>query len=224
MKNTKALGFGKRPYHWKRLSELYKPGEINIIKEPAEIKNIPDILCSDVLQGEIGDCYYLSVLSSFAENPKRIKNLFPTVNVSPNGAFEAKVYLHGEPIRVVVDDYFPCIEKEDGTFEIAFTGLNEKTKNAWVMILEKIWAKVNFAYENIIAGVPSDAFQFLSPSPIEDYNHKVHKDLVFKKISEASKRNFIITCAIIADNNSNLKHLAEMGLVANHAYAILDCV
>jgi calpain-15 len=221
MKNQKHIGFGKKDYVWKRLTELYKPNEINLLKEPPSIKEFPDILCGDVVQGEIGDCYFLSVLSSFAENPKRIKNFFPSIAMSPNGIFEAKVFIHGEPIKVVVDDYFPCIEKEDGSFAVAFTGINESTRNVWAMILEKVWAKVNFAYENIIAGVPSDAFEFLSPSPIDDYFHDIHHDEIYQRIIEADTKNFIITCAITASENQNLKELAKMGLIPNHAYSVL---
>ena len=224
MKSQKHAGFGKKNYIWKRLSDLYKVNELNLVKEPPSIKEFADILCSDVVQGGIGDCYFLSVLSSFAENPKRIKSLFPNINMSPNGVFEAKVFVHGQACKVVVDDYFPCIEKEDGSFEIAFTGINEKTNNVWAMVLEKIWAKVNFAYENIIAGVPSDAFEFLSPCPIDDYFHDIHHDEIYNRILEADQKNFIITCAITASENQNFKQLAKMGLVPNHAYSVIKAL
>ena len=224
MKNQQHLEFGKQKYTWKRLSELYKINELNIVKEPANIKEFPDILTNDVVQGEIGDCYFLSVLASFAENPKRIKTFFPSMQISPNGIYEARVYLHGEPVSVVVDDYFPCREKEDGTFEIAFTGINQITKNVWPMILEKIWAKVNFTYENIIEGTPSDAFEFLCPCPIDDYTHDITAEEIFDKVIDADQKNFILTCAITPTENLNLKDLAKMGLITNHAYSILKAL
>ena len=224
MKNQKHLEFGKQTYPWKRLSDIYKTGELNIIKEPPNIKQDPAILTEDVVQGEIGDCYFLSVLSSFAENPNRIKNFFPSLQISPNGIFEARVYLHGEPVNIAVDDYFPCREKEDGSFVPAFTGINRSTNNIWPMILEKIWAKVNFTYENIIAGVPSDAFEFLCPCPIDDYFHNITGEHIFESILEADQKNFIITCAITPCENQNLKELARMGLITNHAYSIIKAL
>ena len=206
---------------WKRLSEIYKPNELNILKEPATIKENPEILSEDVMQGDIGDCYFLSVLSSLALNPKRIKNLFPNLNISPNGLFEARIFIDGEAVNVVVDDYFPFIEKEDGTFELAFAGINHETNNIWPMILEKIWAKVNFVYENIIKGDPSDAFEFLTPSPFNSFYHNIHHEEIFNRIVEACEKNYVASCAINADGNVSLADLVKMGLLSNHAYSIL---
>src|SRR5690348_8502975 len=110
---------------------MYSPKEINILKEPAEIKDDPDIITEDVVQGELGDCYFLSAISALAEFPKRIKSLLPSMSFSPSGAFEATVYIHGAPTKIVIDDYFPFIEQEGEDEQgnplkprIAFVGIN----------------------------------------------------------------------------------------------------
>jgi len=51
-------------YVWKRPSEIYGEGNFSLYNK---------IDPNDIKQGECGDCYYLSSLSSLAENPDRIK-------------------------------------------------------------------------------------------------------------------------------------------------------
>lgn len=183
-------------------------------------------MTEDVIQGDLGDCYFLAVLSAWAEFPERIEALFPNKNISPNGIFEIKVYIHGSPISVVIDDFVPCKENknEPGKFEIAFTGLNPKTKNIWPMLLEKVWAKVNLNYFNIVSGVPSEAFEFLSPAPFDTYHHDQNYEVkIFDEIKNSDLKQYIICCSInVSDSSTNLDYLERMGLIGNHAYSIID--
>ena len=210
----------KSKYIWLRLSEVCKQGEINILKMPKEIRDNPDILTEDVIQGELGDCYFLSAISALAENPERIKILFPSLNISSAGVFVAKVYLHGHPTEIVVDDYFPFIDSPKP--QLAFTGVNKKTKNIWPMILEKVWAKMNLSYEDIIAGNSAEAFEFLTPAPIETYYHDVHSDVLYQIMKQADEKDFIICSDITVTENTNIHYLAKIGLISNHAYTVID--
>ena len=90
------------------------------------------------------------------------------------------------------------------------------------MILEKAWAKVNINYEDIIAGNSAEAFEFLTPARIDTWYHEVHKEVLFEEILDADKRDYIICTDISQTENTNLKHLAKMGLITNHAYTIID--
>ena len=51
---------------------------------------------ADIIQGELGDCYFLSALSALAEQGFRIKNLFPSLEISPNGIYMARILHNGE--------------------------------------------------------------------------------------------------------------------------------
>ena len=203
-------------YKWKRLSEVYNNKDLNILKETKGID-----LTEDVLQGELGDCYFLSALSALAENPERIKRLFPTLKMSDNGVFETQVYLHGDPTKIVLDDYVPFIDVEGYEPQIAFAGINENTKNIWPVLLEKVWAKCNLSYEDIAAGNSAEAFEFLSPAPIDTFFHNVHTETLFDVIREADKKGYIITADITETEKTNLDYLSRMGLITNHAYSII---
>ena len=62
---------------------------------------------NDILQGKCGDCYFLSSLSSLAENEDRIKRIFLTKTVNDAGCYAVSLFINGEKKTVVVDDYFP---------------------------------------------------------------------------------------------------------------------
>ena len=56
---------------WKRIP--------SVIKNPEFISG--KIEPSEVLQGSIGDCYFLSSIAALAEEDHRIKNLFPNLEI-----------------------------------------------------------------------------------------------------------------------------------------------
>jgi len=58
-------------FSWRRPNEIF----LNSDKKP-EFFLYLDIKPADIRQGHCGDCYFLSCLSSIAEYPERIKNIF----------------------------------------------------------------------------------------------------------------------------------------------------
>ena len=197
-------------YSWAKLSEVRDTSKLNVLRDSKYLKD-------DVVQGELGDCYYLSSLAALAENPDNIKNIIKNTKIS-DGYFEATVYIHGEPVQIIVDDSFPVANAS----KIAFAGINENSGNIWPLILEKIWAKCNKSYEDIIPGNSADAFEFLTPAPIDTFYHTQEiSSTLFKKIQDASNENHIILADITETKNTNLDTLSKMGLITNHAYSVI---
>ena len=177
-------------YSWAKLPEVRDTSKLNVLRDSKNLKE-------DVVQGELGDCYFLSTLYTLAENPQNIKNMVTNSKVN-DGAYEANVYIHGEPVKIAVDDYFPVAN----TSKIAFAGINENSGNIWPMILEKAWAKCNRSYEDIIPGNSADAIEFLTPAPYDTYYHTQEIDAtLFKIIQDASKENYIILADITETKN-----------------------
>ena len=205
----------KGNYTWKRLSEIYNLKELKVYSNN-------NSLSKDIEQGDLGDCYYLSVLSALSENPERIKKLLPKPKISEEGVYECDVYIHGNLTPIVIDDYFPVIENENEETEIAFANMNKETKNIWPMLLEKVWAKCNLSYEDIIVGNSAEAFEFLSPAPYDTYYHNVDTKRLFDLIRQSNEKGFIVVSDITLTKNTNLDYLSQMGLLTNHAYQIID--
>jgi hypothetical protein len=231
MSITKDIRLFSSNYSLKRLSDLYDIKNLNIFKKnPQE---------SDVIQGDLGDCYFLSALAALAENPVRIKKLFPQLTLNNNGVFEVNIFLHGEPVTILLDDFFVVkdvendnkneesnedqdqdVEKEK---ELAFAKINPDSNSIWPILLEKTWAKLNGNYEKIISGNVSEVYELLSPAPFQTLYHNFHHDCLFDSVKRALERNNIVSCDITAPSNSiDYNKLKDMGLITNHAYNVIE--
>lgn len=66
-------------FTWKRISELKAEGPLQIFDAQIEP--------SDIAQGALGDCYFLSTLSVLAERPNRVRKLFVDDQVNEAGIY-----------------------------------------------------------------------------------------------------------------------------------------
>ena len=121
---------------------------------------VNEVTPSDIKQGLLGDCYFLSVLSVLAEHSRRITKLFLTDRQNNLGVYGVKICKNGEWKEVVVDDYIPCW-KDGPAFSKAHG--NE----LWVILLEKAWAKLHGSYERIEAGFAENVLRDLTGAPTE---------------------------------------------------------
>jgi calpain-15 len=179
-------------------------------------------LVDDVVQGALGDCYFLSALSAMAEYKGRIIDIFKSRETSKIGIYKVMCYIHGKEIELVLDDYFPCI-LNDNKPQLAFSSIEVQDNNIWPLLLEKAWAKVNKNYDNIIDGNAGQAFQFLTPSGIEMHYHTENYYGLYKHIKDADDKKFILCCDISEKPNAApLSILTSLGLLTNHAYSIIS--
>ena len=80
----------------------------------------------DIIQGTLGNCYFLSALSAMAEYPDRVKRLFTTgnlTNVNFTGCYAVKFHINGKVREVLLDDLFPCLPSRSSStgFVMAFS-------------------------------------------------------------------------------------------------------
>lgn len=143
---------------WRRPVEVFGEGNYSLYDH---------IDPNDIKQGKCGDCYFLSALSSLAEYPQRIKDIFLQNGLNKAGIYAVQLYLCGEKHTVVVDDRFPFdTSKNKWAFSRTSAG-NE----IWVLILEKAWAKVFGSYQRIEAGTSDEAMHPLTGCPTKNFMH-----------------------------------------------------
>ena len=70
----------------------------------------------DILQGELGNCYFLSAIAALAQNNYRLKNIFQSLQMNKNGIYMARVLFNGVLQEVVVDDYVPVCKNKKPLF------------------------------------------------------------------------------------------------------------
>ncbi len=231
----------RKKYVWKRIGEVIN--EFNLLKIRSNSPS--DQLIFNIIQGHLGNCYFISAISAFSEQSVYILNLFPehydtktkTFQVNANGLYGVQVYVNGKPIRIIIDDFFPCLpvnsNKDENQaqekYELAFSIVDKTSRNIWPLVLEKAWSKVNGSFANIISGNIPEAFQFISPSPVLTYKNSIFfpdkLDRFHHIIKEADDKNQII-CGDISENISpTMKILTTaMGLLSNHAYSVISIV
>jgi len=194
-----------RRFVWKRPTE-FMPGEPQLF--------VGDIDPSDIVEGYLGNFYFLSAVRALAENPANIKRLFDIKKADKEGQYIVNLSLNGENYKIEIDDYIPYYEKAK---KPAFS--YSKTNELWVMLLEKAWAKVCGSYENSIMGLCCESFRALTGAPVEYITHAYIQE-VWKSIMDAYNNGY--TMCALAERESMVKTKAkENDLFSAYAYSII---
>lgn len=104
-----------------------------------------------MLQGNVGDCYFLASISSLAEDQQRIYDIFDNeLAISNFGIYRINANFRGQPQQIIIDDYIPVYA--DNVKKTIFS--RPHNNEIWVLLLEKAWAKICGSYGNTSAGNP----------------------------------------------------------------------
>lgn len=176
---------------------------------------VGDIDPKNILEGYLGNSYFVSALRALAENPANIKRLFDMKKATKEGQYFVNFCLNGENYKIEVDDYIPYCDKMNKPAFSRSTNKNE----LWPMILEKAWAKVSGSYENSIQGLCCESFRALTGAPVEYINHTYIQE-VWKKIFDAYHQGSTI-CAMAEKENIQKTNFDDMDLFSAYAYSIV---
>lgn len=192
-----------------------KEGELINFRLRHVVDTTDAIEMDDIVQGSLGDCYFLSSLSALAENPFRIRNLFISKKINEDaGVYCVRICHEGQWQAVFVDDYFPC-DHSGPCFSKSKKGENE----IWVLILEKAWAKLYGNYERIEAGLTREVLRDLTGAPTkvvwtDDPN-------LWQEMMRGEERDYIMTAGAIDAEAMNNVEMHE-GMVSGHAYSLIS--
>ncbi|KAK5969505.1 Calpain-15 [Trichostrongylus colubriformis] len=211
--------FGRVPktFIWLRPEQMYtKDGRAwpwTVFRDPRS---------SDIEQGCLGDCWLLSAMALIAERPDVLEHILLTKEYSHFGVYQVRLCIDGQWKIVLVDDFFPCrVESRS----IAFA--DGRKNQLWVPLIEKALAKQLGSYARLRAGRTIEGLATLTGAPVEvvSLEDETDKDVRWARILSAREAGFIMGCSCGAGKRHvNPKDFAKNGLLARHAYSILDVV
>ena len=176
---------------------------------------------SDIEQGKLSDCYFLSAAASIADNPECIKRLIYPHTPNKEGCYSVFLNVFGMWEEVVIDHRLPVNR---------FT--NKPIFNAsdrvvlWSMLLEKAYAKIHGGYANIAWGISRYSFTDLTGAPAEnffvDVKNQKQLDERFENIKEAVLKKWPMTTLSKNLSGDGRDDRGALGIVSNHYYSLVD--
>jgi len=198
---------------WRRADDIFGAGTYKVFEDKIEP--------ADIIQGSLGDCYFLSTLAALAEKPRRIRKLFESHRPNEQGCYGVRVCNMGIWTTYVMDDYIPC---SASTKKPIFTRSNGK--ELWVVLLEKAWAKIYGSYARIEAGLTRECLHDLTGAPTKYYltgdNQKKNEE-IWQELVKGEQKDFVMTCGS-GDYYQGADLMGSAGLVGSHAYSLLSAV
>lgn len=194
-------------YEWKRPHQLGSGWTV--------IGN--SIEAQDIIQGELGDCWFLSALSVLAERPHLIDRILLTKQYNPEGAYAVRFFRDGDWKRVIVDDFFPTKYNQ-----LAYGHCSGR--HLWVSIIEKAYAKLHGSYAAIVAGQAFNALFDLTGAPCESISLEkdgVDLEMLWGRLLSFKQSNFLMAAACCRQGASE-QYLEQAGLIINHAYSLVN--
>ena len=193
---------------WERVEKIFGSQNYQVFFEK--------IMKEDIIQGGLGDCYFLSAIAALCLYPKLIEKLFFFKEKSDEHCYGCYFRINGIWKLILLDDYIPCYGSWGKNFAFSSTNGNE----LWVILLEKSWAKLNGNYARVIGGDPHEIFEILTNAYCEKIKFKKgQEEKIWAAFENAQKKGFLVTAGTSGDTYSI--SMEEVGLVPGHAYTVL---
>ena len=183
---------------------------------------------SDIRQGNIGDCFFLSPLMATVRiNPRKIAGMVRRIGEAPSGgdAFEVKLHdANGDLVIHHVDDRF--VSNADDTPRYAQYGdrAADGGQELWVMLMEKAWAAQRGGFNQMDFGQAGDGLMAVSGK--RGTWHRIateSADQILRNIAQAyqdGKPVIPITPAPITGPALAWSTASGIPLVQSHAYNV----
>ncbi|CAF1334029.1 unnamed protein product [Adineta ricciae] len=173
----------------------------------------------DIEQGQLGDCWLLAALSLITERPGMLRRVLLTQTINPQGTYLVRICHNGLWKNILVDDYFPCTDRNRLAFSRARKG------QLFVPLIEKACAKVFGSYESLRRGSTAEGLQLLTGAPchqidLNPYKKKPDPSLVWDQLLSACQSKLLIgvsTCR----NDLKIEEYQRIGIEPNHAFSLL---
>jgi len=187
----------------------------------------------DVVQGKLGNCWFVAASSVLAGVPKLWERVVPDSkdqDWDPNlpdrysGVFRFHFWRFGNWLEVLVDDLIPT---RNGVPVFTYS---KDSNEFWSALLEKAYAKIHGSYEALDGGNLSDALvdftggvselvSLENDAGVKVFEEDQKKNELFNRVFEEVSEHALVCCAIRARKGEE-QEKTEYGLVKGHAYGI----
>ncbi|MGH0161572.1 UNVERIFIED_CONTAM: hypothetical protein FKN15_041371 [Acipenser sinensis] len=196
---------------WLRASQLY----------PAACFMEDGVSKGDIIQGELGDCWFWASVATILHSRRLIEKVIPpgqTISEREiyTGLFRFRFWQFGSWVEVLVDDFLPT---RNGRLIYARSAVGNEF---WPSLLEKAFAKLHGSYRAIEGGWTLDALTDLTGGVGEMYRIRDftgRQDQLYSHLATASRKKAFIACGTSRQSDAEQSG-REDGLVAGHAYSI----
>ena len=182
---------------------------------------------NDVQQGQLGNCWFMSAISSLSSTQDLASRIYPSV-FNPFGVYSIRVTINNRDRWVIVDDHIPCLGQRP-----SFSSSTEKGE-LWVMLLEKAMAKLHGGYQHLDGGYQAEeGDREAGPGVVySDFSGGYAKYTAFAKTDIPTDELFTLIdeclemkgCGSVSCGDENEAEKEKMGIISYHEYSILDAV
>jgi hypothetical protein len=189
---------------------------------------------SQVRQGAVGNCWFLSALATVAEKSYLIENIMPHRDLNTVGCYQVNLCLDGNWTPVIVDSHLPVVLEKISTRNTRSLpqlaekgGLSLKQDlfvfpafcaafqwQLWPALVEKAYAKAHGCYAQLSGGFIAEGLQDLTGAPTETHLLFAAEHL-WPILMTYQREGFLMGVATARGGD---------GLVGGHAYSILDVI
>ena len=212
-----ALKQKKQLDRWCRLDEL-----------SSQPKMIELVDCFSVKQTCVSDCSFVASVAISALYEKRFKKRLITDIIYPKnrkgdpvynpcGKYMIKLHVNGIPRKIIIDDLLPC-----GKYGNLLCSYSTNKNEFWISLIEKAYMKVMGGYDFPGSNSNIDLYALTGwiPERISLSEKDLNKDATFRKILERYHKGDVLVT--VATGEMSDAEADRAGLVATHAYALLD--
>ena len=160
----------------------------------------------NAIQGTAGTCYIMSAMSSCAERPDLIKNVFLNSQTNSAGIYGFDFCIRGKKWTIDIDDnmlyYYPIQP------QLVFASTDKERTVVWPALLEKAFAKVKGSYDMSDGGFVETGLRTLLCAPVESYRsatditNTAEADAMWQYLKDAEDSGYILGAGTVGTSSN----------------------